>query len=143
GFLAASAKTSLQFSNLRVVELKSYFSKPCIESLGWLLHISPNVESLSIVNRGMLELLKADNEDFWAGVSWSCKLDHLRFVEIRGLLGYYNELRLVEIIFKSAGILEKMLLFSSKESTTDKRLTFGEKLLQLPRASSNVTTFLV
>ncbi|RZC45528.1 hypothetical protein C5167_038481 [Papaver somniferum] len=81
-----------------------------------------------------------DSEDFFAGVP----LDHLRFVEIRGLLGHFNELKLVEIIFKKAVVLEKMLLFSCKKSTTGKCLTtFGEKLLTLPRASSNITTFLI
>ncbi|MCL7040274.1 hypothetical protein MKW94_018949, partial [Papaver nudicaule] len=134
--LAALENNSLHFPNLRVVKLESYFlSRHIIQALGWLLHLSPNVESLSIVNRGMLEPSKPENEDYWAGVSWSCKLHCLRSVEIRGLLGYYNELKLVEIIFKNAVVLEKMVLYSSKESTADKRLTFGEKLLKLPRAS--------
>ncbi|MCL7023054.1 hypothetical protein MKW94_015971, partial [Papaver nudicaule] len=135
---------SLQFSNLRVLKLKSSLSKHSIRALGWLFYFSPNVESLSIVKLPISESLKPDNEDFWDGLSLSCKLDHLRSVEIRGPLGYYYELKFVEIMFKNAVVLEKMVLFSSKESTTDKRLiTFGEKLLKLPRASSNVTTFLV
>ncbi|MCL7051186.1 hypothetical protein MKW94_003091, partial [Papaver nudicaule] len=139
----AIGKSSLQFSNLRVVKLKSRLSKVSIQALGWLLQISPNVECLSIVISGTKESHKPDNEDYWDGVSWSSKLGHLRSVEIRGLLGYFNELKLVEIVFKNAVVLEKMHLFSSKESTTDKRqITFGEKLLKLPRASSNITTFL-
>ncbi|XP_026400403.1 F-box protein At4g22280-like isoform X1 [Papaver somniferum] len=140
GFFAASCKNSLQFSNLRLVKLKSYLPKYLIRALGWLLCISPNVESLSIVNLGMSSKDIPDSEDFFAGVP----LDHLRFVEIRGLLGHFNELKLVEIIFKKAVVLEKMLLFSCKKSTTGKCLTtFGEKLLTLPRASSNITTFLI
>ncbi|MCL7034933.1 hypothetical protein MKW94_010575 [Papaver nudicaule] len=92
----------------------------------------------------MSESVKPDDANYWDGVSWSYKLDHLKSVEIRGPLGYYNELKLVEILFKNAVVLEKMLLFSSKESTTDKRLTaFGKKLLKLPMASSNVTTIFV
>ncbi|MCL7051187.1 hypothetical protein MKW94_003092 [Papaver nudicaule] len=94
----------------------------------------------------MLGSDEPDNEDHWKGVSFKIKLDHLRSVKIRGLLGYYNEIKLVELIFKNAVVLEKMVLFSSKTSTTDKRIiTFGEKLLKLPRVSSNVyvATFFV
>ncbi|XP_026448717.1 uncharacterized protein LOC113349005 [Papaver somniferum] len=46
GFLAASRKNSLQFSNLGLVKLKSYLPKHMIQALGWFLRISPNVESL-------------------------------------------------------------------------------------------------
>ncbi|RZC45526.1 hypothetical protein C5167_038482 [Papaver somniferum] len=82
-----------------------------------------------------------DSEEYWAGVS----PDHLRSVEIRGLTGQFNnELKFVEIMFKKAVILETMVLFSCKKSMTDKRLiTFREKLPTLPRASSNVATFLI
>ncbi|RZC67079.1 hypothetical protein C5167_010776 [Papaver somniferum] len=140
GFLAAFGKNSLQFSNLRLVKLESYLPKHIIRALGWLRCISPNVESLSIVNLGMPSSDIPDSEDYFAGVP----LDHLRSVEIRGLLGHFNELKLVEIIFKKAVVLEKMLLFSCKKSTTEKcLLTFGEKLLTLPRASSNITTFFI
>ncbi|MCL7045725.1 hypothetical protein MKW94_026636, partial [Papaver nudicaule] len=46
---AAFENKSLQFSNLRVVKLKSSLSKDCIRALGWFFRFSPNVESLSIV----------------------------------------------------------------------------------------------
>ncbi|KAI3841011.1 hypothetical protein MKX03_018242 [Papaver bracteatum] len=81
-----------------------------------------------------------DSEDYFAGVS----LDHLRSVEIRGLLGHFNKLKLVEIMFKKVVVLEEMLLFSCKKSTMEECLTtFGNKLLTLPKASSHITTFLI
>ncbi|KAI3891095.1 hypothetical protein MKW98_007400 [Papaver atlanticum] len=81
----------------------------------------------------------------WTRVSWPpCKLDHLRSVKVRGVLGNISELKLVELIFKYAVALEKMSLYSLKKSTTDERLiAFGEKLPTLPKASSKVSTFLV
>ncbi|KAI3924042.1 hypothetical protein MKW92_053010 [Papaver armeniacum] len=89
---------------------------------------------------------RSDTPDsVWARVSWSpCKLDHLRSVKIRGILGNIGELKLVEVIFKHAVALEKMNLYSSKKSTTEERLiAFGEKLPTLPKASSKVSTFLL
>ncbi|KAI3905282.1 hypothetical protein MKW92_002008 [Papaver armeniacum] len=79
---------------------------------------------------------RSDTPDsVWARVSWSpCKLDHLRSVKIRGILGNIGELKLVEVIFKHA----------LKKSTTEERLiAFGEKLPTLPKASSKVSTFLL
>ncbi|KAI3848897.1 hypothetical protein MKX03_030184 [Papaver bracteatum] len=80
----------------------------------------------------------------WARVSWlPRKLYHLRSVKIRGVLGNISELKLVELIFKYAVALQKMNLYSSKKLTTEEQLiAFGEALLTLPKASSNVSTFL-
>ncbi|KAI3895683.1 hypothetical protein MKW98_025474 [Papaver atlanticum] len=138
---SVSAKVSLQFSNLRFVKLETFLSRNVIRALGWLFYMSPNIESLAVVITGMPKSDIPDNEDYWAGVS----PDHLRSVEIRGLTGHFNnELKFVEILFKKAVILENMVLFSCKKSMTDKRLiTFREKLPTLPRASSNVATFLI
>ncbi|KAI3945372.1 hypothetical protein MKW92_029579 [Papaver armeniacum] len=135
-FYSCSAKVSLQFANLRSVK-----SRTSIRALGWLFSMSPNIESLSVVILGMPKSDIPDSEDYWAGVS----PNHLRSVEIRGLTGHSNnELKFVEIMFKKAVILEKMVLFSCKKSMTDKRLiTFREKLPTLPRASPNIATFLI
>ncbi|XP_026396800.1 putative F-box/LRR-repeat protein At3g44810 [Papaver somniferum] len=132
-----SAKVSLQFSNLRFVKLETFLTRAGIRALGWLFYMSSNVESLSVMPTSDIP----DSEDYWAGVS----PDHLRSVEIRGLRGHFNnELKFVEIVFKKAVILENMVLFSCKKSMTDERLiTFREKLPTLPRASSNVATFLI
>ncbi|XP_026400417.1 uncharacterized protein LOC113296320 [Papaver somniferum] len=140
-FSSCSAKVSLQFSNLRFVKLESLLSRTSIRALGWLFSMSPKIESLSVVIPGMPKSDIPDSEEYWAGVS----PDHLRSVEIRGLTGQFNnELKFVEIMFKKAVILETMVLFSCKKSMTDKRLiTFREKLPTLPRASSNVATFLI
>ncbi|RZC67078.1 hypothetical protein C5167_010778 [Papaver somniferum] len=70
----------------------------------------------------------------------------LTALEFRGLRGDFNELKFVQIIFKKAVVLEKMVLFitSKKSEKMDKRLiTFREKLPTLPRASSSVATFLI
>ncbi|RZC53753.1 hypothetical protein C5167_012611 [Papaver somniferum] len=134
----------VRFVNLRSIKLEMNLSPWSVKKLGWLLHISPYIKSLSIViapGPGMPRTITPDSE--WARVSWLPRnLYHLRSVKIRGILGNISQLKLVELIFKYAVALQEMDLYSWKKSTTEEQLiAFGEKLRTLPIASSKISTF--
>ncbi|KAF6151006.1 hypothetical protein GIB67_016484 [Kingdonia uniflora] len=56
--------------------------------------------------------------EYWeAGLSLQCSLDHLKFVEIYGVLGCVNELKFLEILLKFSVVLEKMVIFTTSLSS--------------------------
>ncbi|RZC85768.1 hypothetical protein C5167_026438 [Papaver somniferum] len=81
--------------------------------------------------------------DYWdTGFSLRCMICHLKFVKIKGLLGCVDELKFLEILFKHAAVLEKVVLASDsskQDSLRKKRMKkFSEMLLTFPRASKNI-----
>ncbi|KAI3891283.1 hypothetical protein MKX03_000111 [Papaver bracteatum] len=81
--------------------------------------------------------------DYWeAGFSLPCMICHLKFVKIKGLHGRVNELKFLEILFKHATVLEKVVLASDstkQDSLRKKRMKkFSKMLLTFPRASKNI-----
>ncbi|KAI3873871.1 hypothetical protein MKW98_001520 [Papaver atlanticum] len=106
----------LKCCNLQHLELETYLSRDCLCSIFYVLEISPNIESVSL-QISKLNLLappvypycdevKFSPEnigDYWdAGLSLSCMILHLKFVEIKGLRGCVNELKFLEILLKHA-----------------------------------------
>ncbi|KAI3955284.1 hypothetical protein MKW98_020917 [Papaver atlanticum] len=83
-----------------------------------------------------------DIGDYWdAGLSLPCMICHLKSVEIKGLRGYVNELKFLEILLKHARVLEKVVLTSTtrQDSQREKRMTeFREFLQMFPKASKSV-----
>ncbi|MCL7044457.1 hypothetical protein MKW94_015282 [Papaver nudicaule] len=85
--------------------------------------------------------------DYWdAGLSLSCMICHLRFVEINDLSGRVNELKFLEILLKHGTVLEKMILDSyptEQDSQRKKRMRkFSEMLLKFLTASKKILILL-
>ncbi|OVA06691.1 F-box domain [Macleaya cordata] len=149
-----------QFSNLRCLKLETWLSRDCVNLITYILEISPNVESLFLeINEdffGMQPMYpywdevwfnSPKIEVFWeAGVSLQCMLHHLKYVEIRGVQGRLNELMFLKILLKNALVLEKVVLYPSKEKSSHTKkwlIKVVDQLLTLPRASSSIAILLL
>ncbi|KAL5699284.1 hypothetical protein ACHQM5_030212 [Ranunculus cassubicifolius] len=64
---------------------------------------------------------------------------HLKYVYIRHVNGYPNELKFLEILLENSIVLEKIVISFVLIISPDIQIKFIEELLSLPRASSNVT----
>ncbi|KAI3919676.1 hypothetical protein MKW92_033968, partial [Papaver armeniacum] len=77
--------------------------------------------------------------DYWDAGYMIC---HLKFVEIKGLLGRVNELKFLEILLKHATVLKKVVLASystEQDPQREKRMAkFSEMLLTFPTASKKI-----
>ncbi|KAI3989970.1 hypothetical protein MKX01_003673 [Papaver californicum] len=59
-----------------------------------------------------------------------------KFVEIKGVQGCDNELKIIEFLLKNAMVLEELVLFSCKENSSS-----GKLVRTLPRTSSSIGFF--
>ncbi|KAI3836250.1 hypothetical protein MKX03_018029 [Papaver bracteatum] len=157
GAPAILAAQHLEFYNLQRLEIRTYLSRDCLQSIFYLLKISPKMESFSLQlferNYNVPPLYPFCDEvkinpenigDYWeAELSLPCMIRHLKFVEVKGISGCVDELKFLEILLKHAMVLEKVVLtsyYSTKEdSQRGKRMTkFSEILQMFPRASKSV-----
>ncbi|KAK9156096.1 hypothetical protein Sjap_003576 [Stephania japonica] len=152
---SASEYLSLQYHNLKYLKLETWLSADCLLATLYMLKICPNVKTLSL-HRLEDDCLEP-NHRCWdeklspsqhlekcreAGSSKLCISHHLKVVEIHGVRGCMIELMLLEILLKGAMVLEKVVICTSEEKSSDgdKGLAdFHKKLRALPRASSTVT----
>ncbi|RZC46962.1 hypothetical protein C5167_039912 [Papaver somniferum] len=159
-----------KFCNLQHLELETYLSRDCLCSIFYVLKISPNIESVSLqISKLNLyafpvypycDEVKFNPEnigDYWdAGLSLSCMILHLKFVEIKGLRGWVNELKFLEILLKHAMVLEEVILNSystksvildsdsnEKDSRRKKQMKkFSEMLRKFPTVSKKIVILL-
>ncbi|KAI3938362.1 hypothetical protein MKW98_015261 [Papaver atlanticum] len=143
------------YNNLQTLKLRTCLTRGCLQSITYLLRISPRVESLSLqlfespfddrCRRG--GFLDFDEVTYDSGIvgnnreSWlllPCMIDHLKLAEIHGIRGCLNELKFLEFLLTNAIALEKLILtpcrYYSKQEVVKK---FHEKLLTYPRASED------
>ncbi|XP_026436985.1 F-box/LRR-repeat protein At3g59190-like [Papaver somniferum] len=131
----------LQFSNLRFLKVETWVSSNCINTIAYLVRISPNIESIFLTIE--LTKLNANNTggDWIVGSLFPC-LHYLKIVQIRGTQGCLNELKFLQALLKKAIVLEKVTLFYYK-TDSPKRATqlmgFKEMLLAYPSASPSVS----
>ncbi|PIA57990.1 hypothetical protein AQUCO_00500133v1 [Aquilegia coerulea] len=97
-----------------------------------VLRISPDLgHILDLVKQGQVE------------TSLKLKLNNLRFVEFRGVVGCLDELEYLKVLLNNAVTLKKMAIIMTTRKWSvlyKKRLSsFNEEVLALPRASSDVT----
>ncbi|KAF9588378.1 hypothetical protein IFM89_016172 [Coptis chinensis] len=117
---------SLQFLNLRHLKLITWLSSDCIHAITYLLNISPNLESLNV------KLIKRNVTVLGSEV------------EIHGILGCPNGLKFLEILLKSAVVLEKVWFSTSKERLPNKEkrlMKFREMLREIPQPSPKTVIF--
>ncbi|KAI3836249.1 hypothetical protein MKX03_018028 [Papaver bracteatum] len=147
---------NLEFYNLQRLELQTYLSRDCLQSVFYVIKTSPNIESLSLQifqqNYDKPPAYPICNEinpeiigDYWdPEFSLPCMICHLKFVEVKGLRGCVNELTFSEILLKHATALEKVALAShstKQDSQRNKRMKkFCKMLLMFPRASENLSS---
>ncbi|KAI3912400.1 hypothetical protein MKW92_048607 [Papaver armeniacum] len=148
----------LEFYNLQRLELQAYLSRDCLQSIFYLIKISPNIESLflQIFQHNcdkppaypFCHEVKINPEnigDYWdPELSLPCMICHLKFVEVKGLRGCVNELKFLDILLKHATVLGKVVLAShsiEQDPQWKKRMKFFCKmLLMYPRASENLSS---
>ncbi|PIA57989.1 hypothetical protein AQUCO_00500133v1, partial [Aquilegia coerulea] len=131
------------FSNLRYLCLETWLTKGCFQSIMFLLEKSLNVETLVLrisPDLGhILDLVKQGQVE----TSLKLKLNNLRFVEFRGVVGCLDELEYLKVLLNNAVTLKKMAIIMTTRKWSvlyKKRLSsFNEEVLALPRASSDVT----
>ncbi|KAI3836248.1 hypothetical protein MKX03_018027 [Papaver bracteatum] len=153
----------LEFYNLQRLELQTYLSRDCLQSVFYLIMISPNIESISLqihnydkppaypfcdelffnhYNFSCIVKINPENiGDYWdPELSLPCII--IKFIEVKGLRGCVNELKFLEILLKHATVLEKVALASStkQDSLREKRMTKFREILQMfPIASENIS----
>ncbi|KAI3863650.1 hypothetical protein MKW98_031242 [Papaver atlanticum] len=107
---------------VKLLKLRPYFIKPLY------LHNDPQLYPCC-------DEVKFNPEnigDYWdAGLSMSCMICHLKYLEIKGLLGRVDELKFLEILLKHATVLEKVVL-------SRRMRKFSEILLTFPTASKEI-----
>ncbi|XP_026442892.1 F-box/LRR-repeat protein At4g14103-like isoform X2 [Papaver somniferum] len=114
-----------EYYNLQQLELDAYLTAECLHSIFSILKSSPRIESISLWSQGNFlnpllypycDEVKFNPEnigDYWdAGLSMSCMICQVKFVEIKGLSGYVTELKFLEILLKHATGLEKVVISS-------------------------------
>ncbi|OVA14427.1 F-box domain [Macleaya cordata] len=129
-----------EFYSKLPVEVKELYAQHMMKFLRALY----NVKDLKL-SSGFLEITFSSGNigDYWeAGLSLPCMLHHLKFVEIREVLGCVNELKLLEILLKNSIVLEKVILFSSTSEQNSRSrerriMKFSETLITFPRASTS------
>ncbi|KAF9588375.1 hypothetical protein IFM89_008805 [Coptis chinensis] len=127
---------ALQFLSLRYMKLQTWLSGNCFHAITYLLNNSPNLNILIVEVLEREVSAQYSNEGYQdTGLALQC-MYHLRSVEIQGIIGCTNGLKFLENLLKNALVLEKMVFFASKDLEE-----FKEKLMHIPRASSNVATF--
>ncbi|KAI3872287.1 hypothetical protein MKX03_021409 [Papaver bracteatum] len=146
-----------EFYNLQDLEFHTNLTRDCMCSIFNVLKNSPNIESVSLGYRFNPPLYPYCNEvkfypenigDYWdAGLSVSCTICYLKFVEIKGICGCVNELKFLEIGLKHASGLEKLVLttsnYSKQDSQRKKRMIkFSKMLLKFPTASKKILILL-
>ncbi|PIA28827.1 hypothetical protein AQUCO_06600033v1 [Aquilegia coerulea] len=130
----------LQFHILKYLKLKTWFSRECVCAILNLLTISPKVETLIVELSKMLVNPTDMGEGQETELSLQC-MDHLKFVTIQGFLGGLNGISFLEVLLKNATVLEKMVILYPKDLAPGKKQglkQLSKKILQFPRASSNV-----
>ncbi|KAK9156105.1 hypothetical protein Sjap_003585 [Stephania japonica] len=140
---------SLQFRNLKHLNLSTWLSRDCVFTIIEMLRMSPKIETmvLRIIedggkplnwDEGMIPSAKV-GEDQW--LLEQCAFHHLKVLEIYNVIGCMTELKLLAAVLKSATTLEKMVirtLCGMKFDTKKGLINFGKTLATIPRASSNV-----
>ncbi|KAK9130225.1 hypothetical protein Sjap_010712 [Stephania japonica] len=125
---------SMQFCNLKHLDLTVYLYRNSIIAIMHLLKLSPGVETLylDVTNEDPANMPKCDN----LCISEESLLQHLRLVEIEGAMGSESELKLMEFVLKNAAVLEKVSICCSNNAKPHMLVNFNKKLNGIPRASS-------
>lgn len=85
-------------------------------------------------------------EDWNRGLLSPTVLSHLKLVEMKGVQGCNNELKIIEFLLKNAMLLEELVLFSCKQNSSSGKPVrhlrkFYNKIRTLPRTSSSIGFF--
>ncbi|KAI3897153.1 hypothetical protein MKW92_010373 [Papaver armeniacum] len=148
-----------EYYNLQQLELNAYLTRDCLRTIFAILKSSPRIESIFLWSQGNFlnpllypycDEVKFNPEnigDYWdAGLSLSCMICQVRFVEIKGLRGYVTELKFLEILLKHATSLEKVVIssYSIEQGSQRKKrmMKFSEMLLKFPTASKKILILL-
>ncbi|PIA57997.1 hypothetical protein AQUCO_00500136v1 [Aquilegia coerulea] len=131
------------FSNLRYLCMETWLTIGCFRSVMFLLEKSLNVETFVLhVSRDLVHVPNTD-EPGQVETSLKLKLNKLKFVEFRGVVGCLDELEYLKVLLNNATTLKKMAIIRTTwkwSALYKKRLTsFNIEVLALPRASSDIT----
>ncbi|XP_026460735.1 F-box/LRR-repeat protein At4g14103-like isoform X1 [Papaver somniferum] len=131
-----------QFCNLRFLKVVTWVSRNCMNVIAYLVKISPNIESIFLtIEQSELNTNNTGGDWIVGSSSFPC-LHYLKFVQIQGIQGCLNELKLLQVLLKKAVVLEKVTLFCSETDSPDRAaqlVEFKEMLLAYPSASSSVS----
>ncbi|XP_026436547.1 uncharacterized protein LOC113334523 [Papaver somniferum] len=130
-----------QFCNLRFLKAVTWVSRNCMNSIAYLVKISPNIESLFLTIQPTKSKTNSTGGDWIVGSSFPC-LHYLKFVQIQGIQGCLNELKFLQVLLEKAIVLEKVTLFCYKTKSPKRAaqlMEFEEMLLAYPSASSRVS----
>ncbi|KAK9156107.1 hypothetical protein Sjap_003587 [Stephania japonica] len=130
---------------------KTWLSTDCLIAICELLKSTPKIETFV--------LRRIENQWFGEPLNWDedisslanvfperCIFQCLKVMEIRGALGCMNELKVVQILLKTATVLEKMVVSIIDGTTPDRKerlANFNKTLLTISRASSNIAILFV
>ncbi|XP_026400304.1 F-box/LRR-repeat protein At3g59190-like [Papaver somniferum] len=133
--------TDLTLSSPGFLEVVAWVSSNCLNAIAYLVRISPNIESICLTIEQTE--LNANNTggDWIVGSPFPC-LHYLKFVQIQGIQGCFNELKFLQILLKKAIILEKVKLFCCKRDSPDRTkqmMQFKDMLPAFPSTSSSVS----
>ncbi|OVA14883.1 F-box domain [Macleaya cordata] len=146
--------THIQFCNIRCLKLRTWLSRDCINSITYILRISPNIETLFLDiirdKKGILPIYAIPDEvrfnsaNIEIHLETEVSLHHLKDVTIRGAQGRLNEFAFLEILLKKAMVLKSVTLYTPKKKSPNSIpiKTQSEKIVQqlqaLPRAASSI-----
>ncbi|XP_074275678.1 F-box/FBD/LRR-repeat protein At1g13570-like [Silene latifolia] len=124
--------SSVTFNNLNELCL----SNLCLSEFGTLRDLLSLIECCPHIKKLDISVISGENvgqhiPDF----NYNYKLDHLREVYIKGIIGSIAELKFVEYLLAISPILEN-LFFKSGEFRVDSELKMSRALMGFPRAST-------
>ncbi|KAK9132626.1 hypothetical protein Scep_012154 [Stephania cephalantha] len=127
---------SLQFRNLKYLELTACLSRNCVMAIMHLLKLSPNIKTLNLVisEEASNWTNMANYGNLW--ISKECLLQHRRFVKILGVMGSDNEIMHLELLLKNSVVLEEVIVSSGDKFLPRMLVDFFKKVMAIPRASS-------